>query len=73
VFWSKIQRQLELLRKIWPTLDEDYQIHQNSVVHVLQGKAQAAISLIDRVVGDSKESSSIEGIMSRKEATRRAK
>jgi len=48
--WSKIQRQLQLLRDIWPSLDEDYQIHQNSILQVLHDKVQAATSLVDRIL-----------------------
>jgi len=72
VLWSKIQAQLELLRKIWPSLDEDYQIHQNSVLQVLQGKAQAAISLVDSVIGNSEEST-VKTIVSKKGEARRLK
>ncbi|KAL2068666.1 hypothetical protein VTL71DRAFT_15004 [Oculimacula yallundae] len=71
--WIKIQRQLELLRQIWSSLDEDYQVHQNTVLQVLQGKAQAAITLIDSVVGDSKDESSMKTLMSKKGETKRAK
>jgi len=71
--WLKIQHQLELLRNIWPTLDEDYQIHQNTVLQVLQGKAQAAISLIDRIIGNPSDDSSMKSIMSKKGEPRRAK
>jgi len=72
VLWSKIQAQLELLRKIWPSLDEDYQIHQNSVLQVLHGKAQAAISLVDSVIGNSEEST-VKTILSKKGEARRLK
>ncbi|KAF4634224.1 hypothetical protein G7Y89_g3897 [Cudoniella acicularis] len=71
--WLKIQRQLELLRNIWPSLDEEYQIHQNGVLQVLQGKAQAATSLIDSVIGKSDDEASMQSIMSKKGETQRAK
>lgn len=73
VLWSKIQRQLEFLQKIWNTLDEDYQIHQNSVLRVLEGKCNGAIHLIDGIVGDSHSGSSVKGIMAKKGDVRRAK
>ncbi|KAM3071168.1 hypothetical protein ACMFMG_008762 [Clarireedia jacksonii] len=52
--WLKIQRQLEFLTKIWRNLDESYQIHQHTVLQVLQGKAQAATSLIEGLFADPK-------------------
>ena len=39
------------LRKIWPDLDEDYQIHQNTVLQVLQGKVTSATTLVDSIIG----------------------
>jgi len=69
----KIQHQLELLREIWSTLDEDYQIHQNTILQVLQGKAQAAISLIDGIVGKPGDDPTMKNIMSKKGESRRAK
>jgi hypothetical protein len=64
--WLKIKHQLELLQEIWLTLDEDYQIHQNTVLQVLQGKAQAAISLIDGIVGKPGDDPTMKNIMSKK-------
>ncbi|CZT08627.1 uncharacterized protein RCO7_11528 [Rhynchosporium graminicola] len=32
--WSKIQQQLEFLRRIWPGLEDDYQLHQSSILHL---------------------------------------
>lgn len=71
--WLKIQRQLEFLRNIWPSLDEEYQIHQNGVLQLLQGKAQAATSLIDGVIGKPDDEASTRSIMSKKGETRRGK
>ena len=72
--WLKIQRQLELLREIWPSLDEDYQSHQNTVLHVFQGKAQAAITILDGIVGKpSTDELSVKNLMSKKGEARRAK
>lgn len=71
--WLKIQRRLELLRDISSSLDEEYQIHQNSVLQVLQGKVQAAISLVDSVIGTADEELFMRKILSKKGETRRAK
>lgn len=71
--WLKIQRQLELLRNIWPSLDDEYQIHQNSVLPVLQGKAQAAISLIDSIIGKADSEPSVRSVVSKKGEARRLK
>ena len=58
--WLKIQGQLELLRNIWPKLDEEYQSHQSVVLEILHGKAQAAISLIDSINGNANNEMSIQ-------------
>ena len=71
--WLKIQRQLELLRNIWSSLDEEYQIHQNSVLQVLHGKAQAAITLIDNLIGKPNDEATVRSIMSKKGEARRLK
>jgi hypothetical protein len=71
--WLKIQRQLELLRNIWSSLDEDYQIHQNSVLQVLKGKAQAATALIDNLIGKPNDEATVRSIMSKKGEARRLK
>lgn len=71
--WFKIQQQLELLRRIWPSLEEDYQLYQNSILHVLQGKAQAAISLVDSIIGKSNDENSIKSTMSKKGDAKRIK
>jgi hypothetical protein len=71
--WLKIQRQLNLLQKIWPSLEDDYQLHQNSVLHVLHGKLQAAVSLIDSIIGDRDNEASMKSIMSKKGENKRLK
>jgi len=58
--WLKIQGQLELLRNIWPKLDEEYQSHQSVVLEILHGKAQAVISLIDSINGNANNEMSIQ-------------
>lgn len=70
--WLKIQHQLEFLRKIWPSLDDDYQIHQNTVLQVLQGKVKAATTLVDGLIGQP-EDASTKTIKSKKGEARRAK
>jgi serine/threonine protein kinase len=70
--WLKIQHQLEFLRKIWPNLDEDYRIHQNTVLQVLQAKVQAAATLVDGIIGEPEESS-VKTIKSKKGEARRLK
>ncbi|KAH8807574.1 hypothetical protein F5884DRAFT_343515 [Xylogone sp. PMI_703] len=71
--WLKIERQLEFLRKIWPSLDEDYQIHQNTVLQVLQSKVAASTALIDGLIGKADAEASVKSIRSKKGDARRAK
>jgi hypothetical protein len=71
--WLKIQHQLEFLSKIWPNLDEDYRLHQHTVLQVLHSKIMAATALIDGVIGQSDRlKSSVESIKSKSGETRRA-
>lgn len=71
--WMKIQKQLELLRSIWPSLEDDYQLHQTSILHLLHGKAQAAVSLIDSIIGKADEDASVWNIMSKRGDAKRLK
>jgi serine/threonine protein kinase len=73
--WLKIQRQLEFLKEVWPSLDEEYQIHQNTVLQVLHRKAQAAVLLIDSIIGTSRseDGSSIRSILLKRGESKRAK
>ncbi|KAH8695454.1 hypothetical protein BGW36DRAFT_361150 [Talaromyces proteolyticus] len=71
--WLRIQRQLEFLRKIWASLDEDYQIHLNTVLQVLQVKAMAATSLVDGLIGQAEDEVSSRSIIAKKGNTKRAR
>ncbi|PQE11289.1 HET-s domain protein [Rutstroemia sp. NJR-2017a BVV2] len=73
--WLKIQRQLEFLKEVWSSLDEEYQIHQNTVLQVLHRKAQAAVTLIDSIIGGtrSEDGSSIRSILLKRGESKRAK
>lgn len=71
--WLRIQPQLELLRKIWPSLDENYQIHQNTVIQVLQGKIMAATSVADSLIGDADDQLLPKGLIAKKGEIKRAK
>lgn len=48
--WIKIEHQISALRSVWETLDEQFQVHQNSVLQVLQGKLQNAIGKLDSLI-----------------------
>ncbi|PQE06538.1 HET-s domain protein [Rutstroemia sp. NJR-2017a WRK4] len=41
--WLKIQRQLEFLKEVWPSLDEEYQIHQNTYAITVKNNLKSAL------------------------------
>ncbi|KFY97543.1 hypothetical protein V500_02029 [Pseudogymnoascus sp. VKM F-4518 (FW-2643)] len=45
--WLKTETQVDAIRKMWGSLDERLQIHQNHVLALLQEKLQIAISIIN--------------------------
>ncbi|OCK74701.1 hypothetical protein K432DRAFT_338647 [Lepidopterella palustris CBS 459.81] len=45
--WLKTESQVEAIRKMWDSLDERVQIHQNHVLALLQEKLQIAITIIN--------------------------
>lgn len=48
--WIKMSKQLEFLRRVWKTLDEDHQIMQNQVLQVLVSKLREAVVKIEGVL-----------------------
>jgi serine/threonine protein kinase len=71
--WLKIQVQLEFLRKIWPSLSDDYKLHQNTVLQVLQGKIVTATALVDGLIGKEIEEPSAKTLKSKRGEARRLK
>ena len=71
--WLKMKRQIELLCRIWHTLDANYQVHQNSVLRVLQGKLQAAVLMLDDLYGEVGDDPSVGQVMRKKGDLKRIK
>lgn len=71
--WIKMRHQIEFLNSVWDEFDSEYQVHQNGVLRVLQGKLQAAISIVDGLQGDAEEQSSLEQVMRKKGDIKRIK
>lgn len=71
----KIQVQLIYLRNVWSSLDEEYQIIQNTLLDRLEGNFRTAISLLDGVIGDPRTDDrfSIKMILSKEGQSKRAK
>jgi hypothetical protein len=49
--WIKFEFRVDFLRRIWPSLDERLQVHQNALLHTLQSKLQEANQLLDGTIG----------------------
>ena len=49
-YWKRTRVQLDFLRGVWETLDEEYRTIQNQILHVLIGKLTFAVSKIDSLV-----------------------
>ena len=47
--WKRTSMQIDFLRQVWSTLDEEHQNIQNQILRVLVSKLEAAISQIERV------------------------
>ncbi|MCJ1452790.1 hypothetical protein MMC28_003134 [Mycoblastus sanguinarius] len=68
-----MKHQIEFLNSVWDTLDAEYQVHQNGVLRVLQGKMQSAISLVDGLHGDAEDNSSMKQVLRKKGDIKRIK
>jgi hypothetical protein len=71
--WIKIEHQISALRTIWGALDERLQVHQNSVLQVLQGKLQDAINKLDGLIGIPEETSTLDKIIAKRGEAKRLK
>ncbi|KAL2809260.1 hypothetical protein BJX63DRAFT_406179 [Aspergillus granulosus] len=64
--WIKIEHQISALRRVWESLGDDLQIHQNLVLQVLQAKLQGAVNTVDSLlVDEGKEMSRLDRIVAR--------
>ncbi|KAK3169498.1 hypothetical protein OEA41_008881 [Lepraria neglecta] len=51
--WKRTSLQLDFLRRVWQSLDAEYQTIQKQILHVLVSKLTIAISKIDSLIGGS--------------------
>ncbi|KAI9788349.1 MAG: hypothetical protein M1816_006952 [Peltula sp. TS41687] len=64
--WLKLEVQIDLLRSIWGELGPSMQIHQNSVLRLLQCKLQEATVLADSAIGQPDMENSIKQVLKKK-------
>ncbi|KAJ5234998.1 uncharacterized protein N7469_004166 [Penicillium citrinum] len=72
-YWFTIEDQVRFLRDHWEFFDDRYQVHSNNLLGELQRNLQAAVDLIDNVLGEPEDSSVWTEIRSKKGDTRRGK
>ncbi|OQE19839.1 hypothetical protein PENSTE_c014G02999 [Penicillium steckii] len=72
-YWFTIEDQVRFLRDHWEFFEDRYQVHSNHLLGELQKSLQAAVDLIDNVLGEPDDSSVWNGIRSKKGDTRRGK
>ncbi len=58
--WKRTTLQLDFLKRVWESLDEEYQNIQTQILHVLLGKLTIALSKIDSLVVGSTATKSLE-------------
>ena len=54
IHWKRTSVQLDFLRRVWQSLDEEYQSIQKQILDVLIGKLTIAVSKIDSLIGGNK-------------------
>lgn len=60
--WKRTSLQLDFLRRVWQSLDEDHQALQKQILEVLIGKLSIAISKIESlIVGTKSKTASVKG------------
>lgn len=58
--WKRTSLQLDFLRRVWQSLDEEHQTIQKQILHVLIGKLTIAVSKIDSLIaGNISKTSSV--------------
>ena len=62
----RLDTQLEFLSAVWDDIGERLQVHQNSLLHVLQFKLQEATRLIDGLIGEPEDEVSSKGLIGKK-------
>ena len=71
--WLKTESQVETIRKMWDSLDERVQVHQNHVLALLQEKLQIAITIIDRLNTTPKDEPTLKILISTRGDIKRLK
>lgn len=71
--WIKIEDQISALRSVWEALGERLQIHHNTLLQVLQGKLQVAITKIDGLIGVPEKATTLDKIIAKRGETKRLK
>ncbi|KAF9890376.1 hypothetical protein FE257_006044 [Aspergillus nanangensis] len=73
--WIKIEHQISVLHRVWKSLGDDLQIHQNLVLQVLQGKLQNAVNTVHSlgVLDDQRETSTLDRVVAKMGDTKRLK
>jgi hypothetical protein len=71
--WLRTESQIEAIRKIWESLDERLQIHQNHVLALLQEKLQIAVTVIEGLDTTLNDEPTLKTLMSTRGDIRRLK
>lgn len=50
--WKRTSLQLDILRRVWQSLDEEHQAIQKQILNVLIGKLTVAVPKIDSLIGN---------------------
>jgi len=64
---------MEFLKKIWHTLDQNFQRNEHLLLSILQHKLQEAIHLLNSIVGKDSQLSSLDQILKKTGTLRRSK
>src|SRR5437016_2603820 len=67
------ESQVETIRKMWDSLDERVQVHQNHVLALLQEKLQIAITIIDSLDTTPKDEPTLKILISTRGDIKRLK
>lgn len=71
--WYKTKTQTELLRKLWNSLDFNYQASQHLLLSVLENKLEEAVRQCSRVVATKSQSTGFKGTLLKRGSLRKVK
>ena len=64
--WLKSEAQMQLLSRIWNSLDETLQTHQLDCLRVLQQKLKQAVDEFDEIIGDRNAEADLRSILAKR-------